>query len=89
MTPGIGYALMQLPSGSLGDRWGARRALALYAILWSVATGLTALARDFYSIVVLWMLMGVAEGQTMLEVRIDGELEDRIPVDVVAQEVAP
>jgi hypothetical protein len=36
-----------------------------------------------------WMLMGVAQGQTMLEVRINGELEDRIAVDVIAQEVAP
>ena len=33
--------------------------------------------------------MGVARGSTMLEVRIDGELEDRIPVDVTEQEVSP
>ena len=36
-----------------------------------------------------WMIMGVARGSTMLEVRIDGELEDRIPVDVTEQEVSP
>jgi hypothetical protein len=36
-----------------------------------------------------WMIMGVAEGSTMIEVRIDGELEDRITVDVTAQEVSP
>lgn len=36
-----------------------------------------------------WMIMGVARGSTTLEVRVDGELEDRIPVDVTAQEVSP
>jgi hypothetical protein len=36
-----------------------------------------------------WMIMGVAEGSTMLEVRIDGELQAQIPVDVMAQEVSP
>jgi hypothetical protein len=36
-----------------------------------------------------WMIMGVARGSTMLEVRIDGELEDRIPIDVMVQEVSP
>jgi hypothetical protein len=36
-----------------------------------------------------WMVMGVARGSTTLEVRIDGELEDRIAVDVTAQEVSP
>lgn len=32
------YALLQIPSGRLADRWGARRTLALYAALWSLAT---------------------------------------------------
>jgi hypothetical protein len=36
-----------------------------------------------------WMVMGVARGQTTLEVRIEGELEDRITVDVIAQGVSP
>lgn len=36
-----------------------------------------------------WMIMGVARGSTTLEVRIDGELEDRLPVAVTAQEVSP
>lgn len=36
-----------------------------------------------------WMLMGVAEGSTTLEVRIDGRLEERLPIDVTAQEVSP
>lgn len=36
-----------------------------------------------------WMIMGVARGSTTLDVRIDGKLEDRIPVEVTAQEVSP
>lgn len=36
-----------------------------------------------------WMIMGVSQGRTVLEVRVDGELEDRIPIDVIAQEVSP
>ena len=36
-----------------------------------------------------WMIMGVARGRTALEVRIDGALEDRIAVEVTAQEVSP
>jgi hypothetical protein len=34
-----------------------------------------------------WMIMGVTEGSTTIEVRIDGVLEDAIPVDVSVQEV--
>jgi hypothetical protein len=37
----------------------------------------------------MWMVMGVAQGSTTMEVWIDGVLEDRIPIDVVAQEVSP
>src|SRR5687768_5929187 len=57
----FGYALMQIPSGWLADRWGSRRALTLYAVLWSSATGLAALASGYLSLVVLWGLMGVAQ----------------------------
>jgi MFS family permease len=56
-----GYAAAQIPSGWLADRWGSRRALTLIAFLWSVATGLLAAAHDYYSLLVLWTLMGVAQ----------------------------
>lgn len=36
-----------------------------------------------------WMIMGVAQGSTTIEVRIDGVREDQIPVDVKVQEVSP
>jgi sugar phosphate permease len=57
----LGYALMQIPSGWLADRLGSRIALTLFALLWSVLTGLTGLATGFYSLAVLWTLMGVAQ----------------------------
>ncbi len=40
----LGYALCQIPGGWLGDRWGARRVLALAVVWWSIFTALTALA---------------------------------------------
>lgn len=57
----LGYALMQIPSGWLADRLGSRRALALFALLWSGATGLTGFATGYYSLVALWALMGIAQ----------------------------
>lgn len=57
----IGYALMQVPSGWLADRWGSRRALALYAVLWSGLTGIFGLTHDFWSAAVLWLVMGMAQ----------------------------
>jgi ACS family glucarate transporter-like MFS transporter len=38
------YALCQVPSGWLAQRWGGRRTLALYAAGWSIVMGLTAAA---------------------------------------------
>jgi sugar phosphate permease len=56
-----GYAAAQIPSGWLADRWGSRRALSLFALLWSIATGFVAVARDYHSLLVLWTFMGVAQ----------------------------
>lgn len=39
----LGYAIFQLPGGVLGDRFGARRVLAISALLWCLFTVLTAL----------------------------------------------
>src|SRR5262245_66373236 len=38
------YALGQVPSGWLSDRYGARKMLALYILVWSLLTGLIGLA---------------------------------------------
>src|SRR6202795_681316 len=49
----IAYALFQIPGGWLGDRFGARRALALVVTWWSIFTGLTAMAWSAVSMLVI------------------------------------
>src|SRR5262245_18696570 len=44
------YALGQVPSGWLSDRFGARRMLALYILSWSLFTGLMGLAGSFLAL---------------------------------------
>jgi MFS family permease len=57
----LGYAILQIPSARLADRWGSRRALALYAAAWSVLTGLTGWACGFGGLFLLWFFMGLAQ----------------------------
>jgi MFS family permease len=57
----LGYGLMQIPAGWLGDRWGSRKALTLFALAWSSATALMAVAWDETSLVCIWTLMGAAQ----------------------------
>jgi sugar phosphate permease len=57
----LGYALLQLPSGWLADRFGSRRVLAVLALAWSVLTGLVGLAWDYHSLLILWFCMGLAQ----------------------------
>jgi MFS family permease len=52
---------MQIPSGWLADRLGSRRALAIFSVVWSLATLLTAFVTDFVSLLVMWSLMGAAQ----------------------------
>ncbi len=55
------YALLQIPVGVVLDRFGVMRIGRIGAALWSVATGLTALAGGFGGIIVARILLGVAE----------------------------
>ncbi len=55
------YALMQIPSGWFADRLGSRRALAIFTLAWSTATLLSGFASGFYSLLVLWGVMGAAQ----------------------------
>lgn len=55
------YALMQIPSGWLADRMGSRRALSLFTVIWSLATLLASSAQGFWSLTILWGLMGAAQ----------------------------
>jgi MFS family permease len=57
----FGYAAMQIPSGWFADRLGSRRTLAVYALGWSLLTGLAGMAFDGWSLLVFWALMGMAQ----------------------------
>lgn len=55
------YALFQLPTGMLGDKYGPRKVLAAIVFLWSLFTGLTALAWNLTSLVVVRLFFGACE----------------------------
>jgi ACS family glucarate transporter-like MFS transporter len=55
------YALAQVPSGWLSDRFGARRALALYVLLWSLFTGLMGVAESFFALLIYRLGCGLAQ----------------------------
>ena len=55
------YALAQIFSGNLLERWNINWAYAGAFLLWSAATGLTGLVHTFAAILVLRLLLGLAE----------------------------
>ena len=55
------YALGQVPSGWLGDRWGPRAVLALYILSWSVFTALMGFAAGFGGLAVMRLGCGLAQ----------------------------
>lgn len=57
----ISYALFEVPSGWLGDRFGPRSALTKVVVLWSVFTAATGAAWNFISLTVSRFLFGVGE----------------------------
>jgi ACS family glucarate transporter-like MFS transporter len=57
----LAYALCQIPSGWLAQRWGGRRTLSLYAAGWSLFMGWTALANSLSILVVLRAAMGTLQ----------------------------
>jgi MFS transporter, ACS family, glucarate transporter len=57
----LGYALFQTPSGWLADRFGPRRVLASIVAIWSIFTGLTAVASTFLSMLTVRFLFGAGE----------------------------
>lgn len=57
----LGYALLQTPGGWMADRLGPRRVLALIVTVWSVFTGLTAVAWSFTSMLTVRFLFGAGE----------------------------
>jgi ACS family glucarate transporter-like MFS transporter len=66
----FGYAVLQIPGGTLGDRFGPRRVLAAAIFWWSAFTAVTAFAGDWFlaswvgvigSFIVVRALIGVGE----------------------------
>ncbi len=56
------YALFQIPGGLLADRFGGVRMASLALVLWSLFTGLTALAWSFTALLVIRCFFGAAQG---------------------------
>jgi len=57
----LGYAIAQIPSGWLADRYGPRLLLTAVVVLWSALTGATGLAGGLMLLLVIRFLFGVAE----------------------------
>ena len=57
----LGYALLQAPGGWMADQLGPRRVLSLIVTVWSVFTGLTAVAWSFSSMLTIRFLFGAGE----------------------------
>ena len=57
------YAAMQLPSGALLDRFGVRRVMLVAIMLWSVASGLAAVAPTILLLFAARFLLGIGEAQ--------------------------
>ena len=57
----IAYAAFEIPSGWLGDRFGARLTLTRIVVWWSAFTALTGAAFGFWSLLVIRFLFGAGE----------------------------
>jgi sugar phosphate permease len=57
----LSYALFEIPSGYLADRFGARAALTRIVAWWSLMTALTGLATGFASLLAFRFLFGIGE----------------------------
>ncbi|MCH9654460.1 MAG: MFS transporter [Planctomycetes bacterium] len=55
------YALSQVPSGWIGHIWGTRRALTVFAILWSIATAFTGVVAGFWTLIMARLIFGVSQ----------------------------
>ena len=58
----LGYAIMQIPGGWLADKFGAKKILLFSVIMWSIFTGLTAIAWSLTAMIVIRFLFGIGEG---------------------------
>jgi MFS family permease len=57
----LAYALGQMPAGWMADRFGPRRMLVTYVVLWSVCTAMTGWVQGLAALVMVRMACGLAE----------------------------
>lgn len=57
----LAYALGQIPAGWFADRFGPRLTLTVVVTAWSLFTALTGLAPEFFTLVAIRFLFGLAE----------------------------
>ncbi|WZP01018.1 MFS transporter [Isosphaeraceae bacterium EP7] len=57
----LSYALFQLPAARLDQAWGSRRALPVFAAIWSLATGLCGATNGAFLLLTARFSMGTAE----------------------------
>lgn len=57
----LGYALFQVPSGKLADRFGPRIVMTAVCVMWSLFTALTGFVRGLIPMIGLRFLFGVGE----------------------------
>jgi MFS family permease len=55
------YALFQIPMGTLADRYGARKVLAISIAAWSLVTMLTGFVMGFVALLGIRLLLGITE----------------------------
>jgi len=55
------YAIFQVPTGTLSQRWGTRWTLCLFAVAWSVATMGIGIAQGLGVLIVAQLLMGLGQ----------------------------
>lgn len=60
----LAYALFEIPSGWLADRFGARLMLTRIVVWWSLMTAATGLAGGFVTLLLLRLLFGLGEAGT-------------------------
>lgn len=59
---GISYLVMTIVGGLLVDRFGSRKVLTVFSALWSIVSGLMAIASGYFSILLIRIALGIAEG---------------------------
>lgn len=57
----LAYAIFEVPSALLGDRWGQRKVFLRIVIWWSVFTALTGFVNGFASLIIVRFLFGMGE----------------------------